>query len=158
MSTDVPIIVYLPNDDPTGVTNTSTGQLVYPNSQAISFLDTASAMVYNGWDNDAEWSTCLGCALVERTRGKEGVDRTRACERCFKTYCWEGGNGAETGHGHSTTTSATHKHTTTTTTTMKHSSTHMATTTSKPHSSKSTHITREFSHFIRRRHLARSFR
>lgn len=104
----VPMLVYLPNYDPTGVTNTSTSQLVYPDAEATSFLDTASAIVYNGWDNDAEWPTCLACAVVERTRGREGVDRTSACEKCFDKYCWseveaatEGGN-SSTGGGSST--------------------------------------------------------
>ncbi|ORY72587.1 lysophospholipase catalytic domain-domain-containing protein [Leucosporidium creatinivorum] len=136
--TETPLIVYLPNDDPTGVTNTSTSQLVYPDTEAISFLDTASAIVYNGWDNDAEWSTCLACALVERTRGKEGLDRTRACGRCFKTYCWgqstEGGGNGETGHGD-------HGHGHSTTTSKHHSATPKPTTTSKSHHSTSTHHT-----------------
>jgi lysophospholipase len=106
---NVPMLVYLPNNDNgLGITNTSTSQLVYPDDEATSFLDTASAIVYNGWENDAEWPTCLACAVVERTRGREGVDRTAACEKCFDKYCWSeveadatggGGGNSSTGGG-----------------------------------------------------------
>lgn len=90
-----PLIIYLPNYDPTGVTNTSTGQLVYTNEEAQQFLDTAVDISTRGMNNNAtEWATCLACAVVERTRGREGVDRTATCDTCFASYCWDGSESA----------------------------------------------------------------
>lgn len=87
------MIIYLPNTDPTGTTNTTTGQLVYPNAQASKILDTSFALTTRGiptnGTSDAQWPTCLACAVVERTRGTKGVDRTPACESCFGRYCWD---------------------------------------------------------------------
>lgn len=83
-----PIVVYLPNYDPTGVTNTSTSQLVYSNAQASRFLDVASAIAIRGiptasGGNDPLWPTCLACTTVERVRGRNGIDQTAACTACF---------------------------------------------------------------------------
>ena len=81
------MLVYLPNSDPTGVTNTTTGQLVYLNNQTTAFLDTTFALTTRGIPTngtaDPEWATCLACAVVERMRGKKGVDQTAACTACF---------------------------------------------------------------------------
>lgn len=86
------MLVYLPNSDPTGVTNTTTGQLVYLNNQTTAFLDTTFALTTRGIPTngtaDPEWATCLACAVVERMRGKKGVDQTAACTACFTKYCW----------------------------------------------------------------------
>lgn len=77
------------------MTNTSTGQLVYPLSQASLFLSTATNNTYKGFLNstggaDPLWPTALACAVVERTRGRTGVDRTPACVSLFTKYCWSG--------------------------------------------------------------------
>ncbi|KAK4058742.1 hypothetical protein OIO90_000186 [Microbotryomycetes sp. JL221] len=83
------MLVYLPNFDPTGVTNTSTGQLTYNDTQATSFLNTAVDIVTRGLSNDTtEFATCVACAIVERARGRQGVNRTDTCNQCFAKYCW----------------------------------------------------------------------
>lgn len=86
------MIVYLPNSDPSGITNTSTGQLIYPDAQALSILDTSFNLTTRGDLTaglpDSSWSTCLACAVIERTRGTQGVDRTGPCGACFGRYCW----------------------------------------------------------------------
>ncbi|KAK4053035.1 hypothetical protein OIV83_001770 [Microbotryomycetes sp. JL201] len=83
------IMVYFPNYDPTGVTNTSTGQLTYNDTQATSFLNTAVDIVTRGLDNNStQFATCVACAVVERARGRQGVDRTATCNSCFERYCW----------------------------------------------------------------------
>ncbi|KAL8283472.1 hypothetical protein RQP46_005575 [Phenoliferia psychrophenolica] len=90
-----PLIIYLPNADPTGKTNTTTAQLDYNITQQNAFLDATVSLTGRGMPStngsaDAEWSTCLACAMVERTRGRNGVSRTSACESCFGRYCWSG--------------------------------------------------------------------
>lgn len=39
---------------------------------------------------DGEWAECIGCAAVERSLKRVGMERTRQCERCFEKYCWDG--------------------------------------------------------------------
>ncbi|KAM0792425.1 hypothetical protein ACM66B_005102 [Microbotryomycetes sp. NB124-2] len=102
------MMVYFPNYDPTGVTNTSTAQLVYNDTQATNFLNTAVDIVTRGLDNNStQFATCVACAVVERARGRQGVDRTATCNQCFERYCWsEVDNSARPalqGDGNSTT-------------------------------------------------------
>lgn len=83
------------NYDPTGITNTSTSQLVYSPAAAQKFMDTAFAITTRGIPtssgaSDPLWPTCLACTVVERVRGRNGVDMTPACGACFSRYCWSG--------------------------------------------------------------------
>lgn len=39
---------------------------------------------------DGEWAECMGCAAVERSLARVGMERTRQCQRCFERYCWDG--------------------------------------------------------------------
>ncbi|KDE03719.1 hypothetical protein MVLG_05789 [Microbotryum lychnidis-dioicae p1A1 Lamole] len=88
IASDYPLIVYLPNYDPTGVTNTSTGQIQYNISQQVAFLNTAYDIATQG--DSTEWGTCLQCAGIERLRARQGLNRTLTCEACFVKYCWNG--------------------------------------------------------------------
>lgn len=114
-------MVYLPNyDGGAGITNTSTGQIAYPDVQSVAFLDKTFQIATSGIPTngtaDPLWGQCLACAVVERTRGRAGVDQTSACTACFSRYCWDGsekavaasGNGttAASGNGTSTPTAA----------------------------------------------------
>ncbi len=88
-----PLMVYLPNYDPAGTTDISTVQTAYSRKAAEAFLDAAVGVASGGRRSgkgtaDAAWATCLACAVVERSRGKVGVDRTAACDECFQRYCW----------------------------------------------------------------------
>lgn len=108
-----PFMVYLPNYDPTGVTNQSTAVTTYSRDLATSFLNAADQIGHNGilsatGEADAAWATCMACAVVERARGKAGVDRTADCGECFERYCWSEveadvtvAKRAESGRGHS---------------------------------------------------------
>lgn len=88
-----PLMVYLPNYDPTGTTDTGTFQTAYSSWEMEGFLDAGVAIAGRGirssrGEADATWPTCLACAVVERSRGKVGVDRTDECSECFSRYCW----------------------------------------------------------------------
>lgn len=56
-------------------------------------IDAAVNIVYSGFplpgaSEDSAWGTALGCAVMERTRAKLGIDRTAICENLFGRYCW----------------------------------------------------------------------
>lgn len=112
-------MVYLPNyDGGAGITNTSTGQIAYPDVQSVAFLDKTFQIATSGIPTngtaDPLWGQCLACAVVERTRGRAGVDQTSACTACFSRYCWDGsekavaasGNGTTAASGNGTTTAS----------------------------------------------------
>lgn len=86
-----PLIVYIPNSPYVYLSNVSTFDLSYNNSQR-------NAIVANGYDvatmangtADAQWPTCVGCAVLSRSLGRTGEKVPEACTRCFERYCWDG--------------------------------------------------------------------
>ncbi|KAA1069190.1 Lysophospholipase 1 [Puccinia graminis f. sp. tritici] len=88
-----PLVIYLPNSpSQTGyLTNTSTFKLQYSREDSSSFLQsvmesTTKPRIENKVDKD--WSTCLSCGLIDRSRNRLGITRSTACEICFKRYCY----------------------------------------------------------------------
>ena len=39
---------------------------------------------------DAEWPTCVACAVLSRSFEKTGEAVPDACTTCFNRYCWNG--------------------------------------------------------------------
>lgn len=63
--------------------------------QAQAFMDESFAIATQGLGNNstdpgAQWSTCLACALVDRTRSRQGIAREGLCATCFTNFCWDG--------------------------------------------------------------------
>jgi lysophospholipase len=95
-----PLLVYIangapPRDGAAPLTNTSTGQFVYAPDElqgmlAQSFDAATQGAVVGGAREDREWGACLACAVVDRARAREGVQRSGVCVGCFARYCWEG--------------------------------------------------------------------
>ncbi|KAJ7789133.1 lysophospholipase [Mycena olivaceomarginata] len=95
-----PLLVYIangapPRDGAAPLTNTSTGQFVYAPDEvrgmlAQSFDAATQGAVVGGALEDREWGACLACAVVDRARAREGVQRSGVCVGCFARYCWEG--------------------------------------------------------------------
>ncbi|KAJ7826475.1 lysophospholipase [Mycena olivaceomarginata] len=94
-----PLLVYIangapPRDGAAPLTNTSTGQFVYAPDElrgmlAQSFDAATQGAVVGGALEDREWGACLACAVVDRARAREGVERSGVCVGCFARYCWE---------------------------------------------------------------------
>ena len=66
------LFVYLPNADPTGTTNTSTGTLAYPTDLQLAFLNATVALTSRGIPTangtaDPLWPTCLACAVDRKS-------------------------------------------------------------------------------------------
>ncbi|CCM01454.1 uncharacterized protein FIBRA_03507 [Fibroporia radiculosa] len=98
---DYPVFVYIPNDDPTGMTNISTATLQISVANQTDIFDNGYLLATRGYaginntnleQHDAEWSTCVACALFERMRVRQGAARTSACNTCFSRYCYIGQN------------------------------------------------------------------
>lgn len=57
-----------------------------------------NAMIENGLDVatmgngtfDAQWPTCVGCAILNRSLNRTGTAMPDVCTACFQRYCWNG--------------------------------------------------------------------
>lgn len=86
-----PLIVYLPNYPYQFHSNISTFSLALNNSER-------DAMITNGWalatqlngTRDADWSTCVSCAMLHRSFERTKTTIPEKCNQCFTRYCWNG--------------------------------------------------------------------
>ncbi|PWN22916.1 hypothetical protein BCV69DRAFT_234942, partial [Microstroma glucosiphilum] len=86
---EAPIVAYVPNYPYTYLTNFSTYQLAYNATEAQGMLDNGVVLASLG-GNNATWSQCLACGMLERSWARSGVSRPEACTTCMNTYCWDG--------------------------------------------------------------------
>ncbi|KAK4152233.1 lysophospholipase [Chaetomidium leptoderma] len=86
-----PLIVYLPNAPYTAMSNVTTFTPSYTPGER-------NAIIRNGFDAatqgngtlDAQWQTCVACAVLSRSWARTGTAVPAACESCFERYCWNG--------------------------------------------------------------------
>ncbi|OSX65636.1 hypothetical protein POSPLADRAFT_1134437 [Postia placenta MAD-698-R-SB12] len=91
-----PLVIYLANGGPPlgqpPLTNTSTSQFVYSADEIDGMLsqafDVATQGIPEGLEKDALWPACLACAVVDRSRRRERIERSGVCESCMERYCW----------------------------------------------------------------------
>ncbi|TQV96675.1 hypothetical protein V2A60_002940 [Cordyceps javanica] len=86
-----PLIVYLANYPYVFHSNLSTF--------TSSINDTVrDAVISNGWavatqmnsTRDANWPTCVSCAMLSRSFDRTKTEVPTACKDCFSKYCWNG--------------------------------------------------------------------
>ncbi|EFP84852.2 uncharacterized protein PGTG_10323 [Puccinia graminis f. sp. tritici CRL 75-36-700-3] len=89
-----PLVIYLPNSPTQSppFTNYSTFKLQYSKEESSSFLNsvmesTSKPRIQTN-NGDADWPTCLSCALIDRARNRQGVARSGPCQNCFQRYCF----------------------------------------------------------------------
>lgn len=96
-SAPVPLLIYIANGAaPPGlppITNVSTSTSSFSPSDAQAILDESFVIATQGFPNgsqktDAEWPACLACAVVDRVRAKQNIERSGICSDCFARYCW----------------------------------------------------------------------
>lgn len=79
---DTATLVWLPNKDYTYASNTSTYDLQYSKTQTAAMIANANLVATQ--DGDANWPTCLGCAIMKKT----DTTLPTACTACFTKYCY----------------------------------------------------------------------
>ncbi|KAF2200379.1 lysophospholipase [Delitschia confertaspora ATCC 74209] len=86
-----PLIVYLPNSPYVYFSNISTFQYSYNNTERNAVINNGYNVVTMGnGTRDAEWSTCVGCAVLSRSLDRTGTKVPDVCKKCFDRYCWDG--------------------------------------------------------------------
>lgn len=88
---DIPLIVYTANRPFSYYSNTSTAKLKYDDDEKVGMIqngfETASR---NNRTLDAEWSACVGCAIIRREEERQNIQQLEQCQKCFAQYCWNG--------------------------------------------------------------------
>ncbi|PGH12476.1 hypothetical protein AJ79_04220 [Helicocarpus griseus UAMH5409] len=86
-----PLIVYIPNAPYVFWSNVSTFDPVYNNSERNAIIQNGYNVATMGNGTvDANWSTCVGCAVLSRSFERTETEVPEACKQCFDTYCWDG--------------------------------------------------------------------
>lgn len=91
LSTPAPLVVYLPNHPISYSSNYTLTQGNFTDAQR-------DAVITNGYNVatqangtlDADWSSCVGCAVLSRSFDRTGTVVPDACKKCFQRYCWNG--------------------------------------------------------------------
>jgi lysophospholipase len=90
---DSPIVLYIANAPYSAYTNyTWTGGAgAFDEGQFNEiFVNSFNQVTQGNGTLDNQWTTCLGCAVIERSLEKVGMQRSRQCEECFAEWCWDG--------------------------------------------------------------------
>lgn len=90
-SSPTPLVVYIPNFPYVFLSNVSTFDRKYEDS-------LRDAIVQNGYESatmgnataDAQWPTCVGCAIISRSLERTKTSVPDVCQQCFKDHCWDG--------------------------------------------------------------------
>jgi lysophospholipase len=90
-SAPTPLIVYIPNAPYSYDSNISTATTELSN-------DERNRIIQNGYNSatmgnssaEANWPTCLGCAILSRSFDRTGTAIPKACADCFALHCWNG--------------------------------------------------------------------
>jgi len=86
-----PLIVYLPNAPYSYLSNVSTFDPSYNDSERNAIINNGYnvATMGNGTE-DKQWPTCVGCAILSRSFGRTNTPIPDVCGQCFDRYCWNG--------------------------------------------------------------------
>ncbi|KAH0565724.1 Lysophospholipase 1 [Trichoglossum hirsutum] len=86
-----PLIVYIPNAPYTYQSNVSTFTLTYSDSVRDEIIHNGYNVATMGNGSvDAQWPSCVGCAILSRSLERTGTAVPVACQQCFQKYCWDG--------------------------------------------------------------------
>lgn len=91
-STDVPLVIYIPNLYHLFESNTSTYEMSYSPKEIHKFIENGFEVSSRGnYSQDRKWPTCVGCAIIRRQQERLGEEQSEECKDCFANYCWTGG-------------------------------------------------------------------
>ncbi|CAK7206240.1 Lysophospholipase 1 [Sporothrix eucalyptigena] len=86
-----PLVVYLPNHPVSFKSNYSLTQGNFTNANRDAVIENGYNVATQGNGTlDADWTTCVGCAILSRSLDRTGTAPPDACVQCFERYCWNG--------------------------------------------------------------------
>lgn len=88
---NAPIVLYFANAPYSAYENYSYSQSNFSRSQINDiFLNSFNEVTQGNGTLDQEWPICLGCAAIDRSLPRVGMQRSAQCEQCMEKYCWDG--------------------------------------------------------------------
>ena len=91
MTGDAPLIVYIPNAPYITMSNVSTFDPDYNNTQRNAIIRNSYEVATMGNGTlDSQWATCVGCAVLSRSLARTNTPVPDVCTQCFTKYCWNG--------------------------------------------------------------------
>ncbi|GMM31388.1 lysophospholipase [Martiniozyma asiatica (nom. inval.)] len=91
VSTVPPLIIAIANREWSYHSNTSTFKLSYSDDEKLSMIQNGfEVSTFNNLTVDADFRKCVGCAILQRSKERMGVEIGDECKQCFDTYCWDG--------------------------------------------------------------------
>ncbi|OWB57116.1 hypothetical protein B5S28_g3042 [[Candida] boidinii] len=86
-----PLIIYIANSYQSYYSNTSTLQMKYDTDEMLGiFRNGFEVSTRKNLTLDDEWRACVGCAILQRSKEKQGIPMGDQCQKCFDEYCWDG--------------------------------------------------------------------
>lgn len=86
-----PTVLYLANAPYSAYMNYSADQgVMIPQQMNDIFVNGFNLLTQGNRTLDKEWPICLGCAAIERSLEKAGLETPDQCKDCFDRYCWDG--------------------------------------------------------------------
>ena len=86
-----PLVVYVPNAPYTDLSNVSTFDPAYSDTQRDDMIRNGyNAATQGNATLDAAWPACVACAVLSRSFDRTGTAVPSVCQDCFQRYCWDG--------------------------------------------------------------------
>lgn len=90
-ATDIPLVVYMPNNYQSYEGNTSTFKMSYDRDEVTSVIQNGFEVSLRGnFSDDSDWAKCVGCAIIRREQERKDDEQLSECANCFQKYCWQG--------------------------------------------------------------------
>ncbi|PYI18938.1 hypothetical protein BO99DRAFT_150397 [Aspergillus violaceofuscus CBS 115571] len=91
LSGPAPLVVYLANSPYTYESNFSTFKLTYSDEERDNVITNGYNVVTRGNGTlDSNWTSCVACAILQRSTYRTNTTLPDICTTCFNDYCWNG--------------------------------------------------------------------
>ncbi|RAL08887.1 lysophospholipase family protein [Aspergillus homomorphus CBS 101889] len=91
LSGPAPLVVYLANSPYTYDSNFSTFKLTYSDEERDNVITNGYNVVTQGNGTlDSNWTSCVACAILQRSTYRTNTTLPEICTTCFNDYCWNG--------------------------------------------------------------------
>lgn len=86
-----PLMIYSPNRHLSYASNFSTMKMAFTDSSKFGIIQNGFENASrNNMTEDAQYRTCVGCALIRRKQERLNITQSDQCKQCFDRYCWDG--------------------------------------------------------------------
>jgi lysophospholipase len=103
MTRPAPLIVYIPNAPYITLSNVSTFDPEYNDTQRNAIIQNGYEVATLGNGTlDSQWPACMACAVLSRSFTRTGTTVPEVCAGCFERYCWNGTTDSRTPVGNYT--------------------------------------------------------